>query len=318
MTITVVVCAYNEAVLLPGCLYSLLSQTRPRRDPGHQQCVRHLTGIADVTAVDDELEERCARRTDPVRLPSVGLLQAILQNHLRIRGVVSEIDDRLYSLRWSDAEALDVSDRMLEEMIVGGDDVIEGQTAAEEEFVQARARAVQETEAVLAPLHVEEGLDRAVHEELVAQEAVVIEVVVDKEAVPVELSVLEDERDVELSDRTRCPSRSATPVSMLEASIVTATVAFEKSPSGTCTVPDQRANVPRTFAITRCRTEKCTLETVGVRTLRTRPRLILRARRRIAPDSSKPPTAARCSLMKSAMSRRPCRRARAGCRPSAG
>jgi Glycosyl transferase family 2 len=29
MTITVVVCAYNEAVLLPGCLYSLLSQTRP-------------------------------------------------------------------------------------------------------------------------------------------------------------------------------------------------------------------------------------------------------------------------------------------------
>jgi hypothetical protein len=34
---------------------------------------------------------------------------------------------------------------------------------------------------------------------------------------------------------------------MLDASIVTATVAFEKSPSGTCTVPDQRANVPRTF-----------------------------------------------------------------------
>jgi glycosyltransferase involved in cell wall biosynthesis len=29
MTITVVVCAYNEALLLPGCLYSLLSQTRP-------------------------------------------------------------------------------------------------------------------------------------------------------------------------------------------------------------------------------------------------------------------------------------------------
>jgi glycosyltransferase involved in cell wall biosynthesis len=28
MTISVVVCAYNEAVLLPGCLFSLLSQTR--------------------------------------------------------------------------------------------------------------------------------------------------------------------------------------------------------------------------------------------------------------------------------------------------
>src|SRR5580698_8110448 len=47
---------------------------------------------------------------------------------------------------------------------------------------------------------------------------------------------------------------------MLEASIVTATVACEKSPSGTSTVPDQRANVPRTLAITRCLTEKCTLE----------------------------------------------------------
>jgi glycosyltransferase involved in cell wall biosynthesis len=29
MTITVIVCAYNEAPLLPACLYSLLAQTRP-------------------------------------------------------------------------------------------------------------------------------------------------------------------------------------------------------------------------------------------------------------------------------------------------
>jgi hypothetical protein len=38
---------------------------------------------------------------------------------------------------------------------------------------------------------------------------------------------------------------------MLVASIITATVAFEKSPSGTWTVPDQRVKAPRTFAITR-------------------------------------------------------------------
>ena len=44
------------------------------------------------------------------------------------------------------------------------------------------------------------------------------------------------------------------------ATIVTATVAFEKSPSGSWMVPDQRANDPRTLAITRCRTEKCRLE----------------------------------------------------------
>src|SRR5207344_2072937 len=56
------------------------------------------------------------------------------------------------------------------------------------------------------------------------------------------------------------PSRSATPVSMLDASIVTATVAFEKSPSGTWRVPDHRANDPRTLAITRCLTENCRLE----------------------------------------------------------
>src|SRR5262245_23341933 len=47
---------------------------------------------------------------------------------------------------------------------------------------------------------------------------------------------------------------------MLDASTVTATVACEKSPFGAWTVPDQRANDPRTFAITRCRTENCRLE----------------------------------------------------------
>src|SRR3989442_15030398 len=70
--------------------------------------------------------------------------------------------------------------------------------------------------------------------------------------------------------RRRCQARvERQPASMggtcarahgLEASIVTATVALEKSPSGTRTVPDQRANAPRTFAVTRCRTEKCRLE----------------------------------------------------------
>ena len=29
LTITTIVCAYNESRLLPGCLYSLRSQTRP-------------------------------------------------------------------------------------------------------------------------------------------------------------------------------------------------------------------------------------------------------------------------------------------------
>jgi len=32
LTITAIVCAYNESRLLPGCLYSLRSQTRPPDD----------------------------------------------------------------------------------------------------------------------------------------------------------------------------------------------------------------------------------------------------------------------------------------------
>jgi hypothetical protein len=33
LTITTIVCAYNESRLLPGCLYSLRSQTRPPVTP---------------------------------------------------------------------------------------------------------------------------------------------------------------------------------------------------------------------------------------------------------------------------------------------
>ena len=32
LTITAIVCAYNESQLLAGCLYSLLAQTRPPDD----------------------------------------------------------------------------------------------------------------------------------------------------------------------------------------------------------------------------------------------------------------------------------------------
>src|SRR4029079_871358 len=54
----------------------------------------------------------------------------------------------------------------------------------------------------------------------------------------------------------RCASRSATPVSIDEASMVTATVARSRSPSGTVIEPLQRLNCPRTLAMSKWRTEK--------------------------------------------------------------
>src|SRR5262249_5129864 len=68
-------------------------------------------------------------------------------------------------------------------------------------LVEAGVAAVQEAEAVLPPGDLEERLDDAVHQELVAEEAVVLEGVEDQLAVPIERPVLEDERDVELAAR---------------------------------------------------------------------------------------------------------------------
>src|SRR5438309_8908221 len=112
---------------------------------------------------------------------------------------VGEVDDHLHPLRRRDAEALH-RHRAREQAAVGGDRD-ERLPVAERELEEARVRAVQEPEAILAPRHLEERLDDAVHDELVAEEPVVVEGVVDEEAVPVELPVLDDEPDVELPAR---------------------------------------------------------------------------------------------------------------------
>src|SRR3989442_11212396 len=46
---------------------------------------------------------------------------------------------------------------------------------SQEQLVDARVRSIQETEAVLPSLDVQERLDRAVHDELVAKKPVVVE-----------------------------------------------------------------------------------------------------------------------------------------------
>ena len=86
---------------------------------------------------------------------------------------------------------------MLEEGIVGGDRH-ERLPVAQEELVETGVRAVQEPEPILPPRHSKERLDGAVQDELVAEEAVVVEGVEDEEAVLVEQLVLDDDGDVEL------------------------------------------------------------------------------------------------------------------------
>jgi glycosyltransferase involved in cell wall biosynthesis len=59
LTITAVVCAYNESRLLPGCLYSLRSQTRPPDDilvvnnASTDDTSAVARAVADVRVIDE-------------------------------------------------------------------------------------------------------------------------------------------------------------------------------------------------------------------------------------------------------------------------
>jgi len=164
-----------------------------------QEWVKPGAGRVGRVAVHDELEDRGPRRDEITRLAPVVLLETVHQEDLVLERAVGEVDDHLHPLRRRDAEALH-RHRVLEQAAVGGDGD-ERLPVAERELEEARVRAVQEPEAILAPRHLEERLDDAVHDELVAEETVVVEGVVDQEAVPVELPVLDDESDVELPAR---------------------------------------------------------------------------------------------------------------------
>src|SRR5262249_57986252 len=99
-------------------------------------------------------------------------------------GSEREVDDHLHPLGRREAEVLDGHGALEEKTVRADGD--EGLVVAQEELVDAGARAIQDPEPVLAPLYLEERLDLAVHQELVAEEPVVVEVVVDEKAVLVE------------------------------------------------------------------------------------------------------------------------------------
>src|SRR5262249_9101831 len=150
-------------------------------------------------AVDDELEDGRAGRDDVARLAAVVLLEPVDQEDLVADPVPAEIDHDLDTFRRRNTEAPRFCRAW--QQVAGGADLDEVLPRAQEELIEACVRAIQEPEAILAPRHLQEGLDFAVDEELVAQEAVVVEVVEDEEALAVEEPVLHDHRDVELAAR---------------------------------------------------------------------------------------------------------------------
>src|SRR5262249_2244801 len=160
-------------------------------DPGEQlgralrhgkERVGHPARVVDGTTLHHEFEQRRAGIYELVRLATVRLLQAVHQEHFV--GSEREVDDDLDAFRPGEPEVLNLT-RTVEEKTVRADGD-EGLVVAQEELVDAGARAIQDPEPVLAPLYLEERLDLAVHQELVAEEPVVVEVVVDEKAVLVE------------------------------------------------------------------------------------------------------------------------------------
>src|SRR5262249_19106699 len=150
-------------------------QRRALRD--REEVGGHLAVIGGGPA-HNELEDRGPRRDETPRLAAIGLLQAVHQVDL-VPGGVLEVDDHFHPLCRRNGEAW-YWHGMLEERTVRADRV-KGLPIAQEELVHARVRAVQESEAILAPRHPEERLDLAIHQECIAEEAIVVETVVDEE-----------------------------------------------------------------------------------------------------------------------------------------
>src|SRR5439155_14328171 len=190
----------------PGAIRTLEAERPLHRDLREQllrtryyraERVRYAGHVGRIRT-DDEFEEWGAGRNETTRLAAIGLLETVHQKDLVLERASREVDDHLHPLRRTDADALHLHG-MLQEVAVGGDRD-KGLPVAQEELVEAGARAVQQAETVFPPRNPQERLNDAVDEKLVAQEPVVVEAVVDEKAVGVERPVLEDDGNVELSE----------------------------------------------------------------------------------------------------------------------
>src|SRR5437016_3136257 len=197
------------AVDRPGAVLPL-EPPRPRRDHlphvDRRQLAQPCRYAAAVrlgrVAVDVEPEElRGARlREDLPRRAAAGrLLEAVLEEDAVADTQVGEVDDDVDALGDTQPEA-GAWQRLWQEVSVIRD-LHEWLAVAEEELVEARRPAVQQTEAVFPPGDLEERLDLAVHHELVAEDTVEVEGVEEDLSVRIEDLVGEQQRDVELSTR---------------------------------------------------------------------------------------------------------------------
>src|SRR5262249_3538071 len=140
---------------------------------------------------------------DSHRPLTVDLVQAVLQIE-RLTGKLAEVNDDLHALRGTDADALHL-DGMGDQVAVGATQEerigrprsSSSDVSRQEELVEAGWAGVQQTEPVTTGRNLEEGLDHAIDQELVAQDAIQIEQVEHQlSRVRIEDLVIEHQRDI--------------------------------------------------------------------------------------------------------------------------
>ena len=159
-------------------------------------------------AVDVEAHERRRERRRSVRPATVVLPQPVLEHDLRALGNVAEIHDDLDPLGRRDHHAA-AREREFEEPALGAD-LRERLAVGQEQFVETRIGAIEDPEAILPALDAQERLHRAVHQERVAEEAVVLVRVVEQRTVAIEHAILNDQPHVVRRARQLQPVRAGT------------------------------------------------------------------------------------------------------------
>src|SRR5439155_1873648 len=170
-------------------------------------------GVAHEPELDEDVLALAGGQDLARRGPSIDLLEAILQPQspdAKVAGKLLEVDDEVDALGHTGLDAAPGRrghpDRLRQEVAVVGDDPEGGRLArvvgiGEEQLVEARRPAVQDPEAIAALLHLEERLQDAVDQELVANQAVETEQVeADLPGPGVDQLVGQEERDIELRE----------------------------------------------------------------------------------------------------------------------
>jgi hypothetical protein len=124
-----------------------------------------------------------------------------------LAGEVGEVNDDVHALGRTDADAVHL-DRSRNQVAVGAyqeerigcSRTLATNVAGEEELIETRWAGIQQAEAVPPGGDVQERLDYAVYDELVAQDAIKIEQIEDQVAAGIEYLVCESQWDIEMGE----------------------------------------------------------------------------------------------------------------------